>query len=234
MYRAWYTVTESRSAPVYTQLKTQLLIGEFRLNERLGEERLAATFNVSRTPVREALHRLASEGLLVRHPEGGWCPLVPDVQRMRELYEVRQTLELAGLGRPSQTGQVHDHAILEPLRDEWRALADEEPVPDPEFVLLDESFHMRMILAAGNTAMAEQLGYVNERIRVVRTHDFLTSERICRTIAQHVAILEALLAGSLRDAELRFLHHLGESMAVVEERVIHALARMATLPATGS
>lgn len=224
----------SRSDQVYVSLKTQVLVGEFRLHQRLGEERLAAIWGVSRTPVREALQRLAAEGLVVRHPEGGWSPQAPDVQRMRELYEARQALELAGISRPSQIGQVHDQTILEPLRDEWRALASEEPVPDPEFVLRDESFHMRLMLAAGNAAMAELLDYVNERIRVVRAQDFLNSERINRTVSQHLGILEALLAGDLRNTELCFVHHLAESMAVVEERVMRALSRMASRAAAGS
>ncbi|MHB1785002.1 MAG: GntR family transcriptional regulator [Acidimicrobiales bacterium] len=220
------TGTESLRDFVYRQLKTQLLIGDFPLNQRLGEERLAAALEVSRTPVREALQRLAAESLVDRHPEGGWQPAVPDVQRIRELYEVRRALELSALRRPSEFGQIHDHSILEPLRDEWRALAKAEPAADPEFVIRDESFHVRLADAAGNSTLSEMLSQVNERIRVVRTTDFLTSERITRTVAQHIGITEALLDGDLRLTELRFVHHLGESMAVVEERVMRALARM--------
>ncbi len=224
---------QTRSDQVYALVKTQLLVGDFPLNQRLGEERLAAALRVSRTPVREALQRLAAEGLVVRHPEGGWCPATPDVQRIRELYEVRQALELAAMRRPSELGQGHDASVLEPLHDEWRLLATAEPVPDPEFVLRDESFHLRMAESAGNTTLVELLDTVNERIRMVRMQDFLTSERITRTVAQHLGILEALLAADLRGAELRFVRHLGESMAVVEERVVRALVRMASRPVVG-
>jgi DNA-binding GntR family transcriptional regulator len=230
LYTEKDTGGQSRGEQVYGLLKTKLLIGDFLLNQRLGEERLAASCSVARTPVREALQRLAAEGLVVRHPESGWCPAAPDVQRIHELYEVRRALELSAIRRPSEFGQEHDPSVLEPLRDDWRELSRIEPVPDPEFVLRDESFHMRMAEAAGNNALVDFLGSINERIRIVRMQDFLTSERISRTIAQHLGILEALLGGDPRGAELRFMHHLGESMAVVEERVMRALARMASLP----
>lgn len=228
LYTASDTPSENRRDAVHRLIKTQLLTGEFPLNHRLGEERLAVALDVSRTPVREALQRLAAEGLVERHPEGGWQPAIPDVQRIRELYEVRRALELSALNRPSEFGQVHDRNILETLRDDWRAMALREPAPDPEFVVHDEAFHVRLAEASGNTTLAEMLSQVNERIRVVRTTDFLTSERISRTVAQHLGIVEALLVGDLRASELRFVNHLSESIAVVEERVMHALARMAT------
>lgn len=233
LYTAPDTPSGNRREAVHRFIKTQLLMGDFAINQRLGEERLAAALDVSRTPVREALQRLAAEGLVERHPEGGWRPAVPDVQRIRELYEVRRALELAALRRPSEFGQVHDRSILEGLRDDWRTMAAEEPAPDPEFVLSDESFHVRLAEASGNGTLAEMLGQVNERIRVVRTTDFLTSERISRTVAQHIGILEALLTDDLRATEMRFANHLSESMAVVEERVTRALARMAASPGSG-
>lgn len=213
----------------YGELKTRLLVGDFPLNVRLGEERLAALMGVSRTPVREALLRLDAEGLIGPHPEGGYCPVAPDVVAIRELYEVRVVLELQALRRPAQIGHgSHDVAALEPLRDEWRALSSGLPVPDPSFVTLDEDFHVRLAESAGNQSLADMLRTVNERIRVVRMHDFLTLDRVERTVEQHLAILDAVLIGNLVLAEARFQSHLDESIAVVEQRTTQALARMAS------
>ena len=94
----------------YADLKNRLLLGEFPLNVRLGEERLAALVGVSRTPIREALSRLEVEGLVVRAPDGGFLPVVPDVTGMRQLYEVRVGLELQALRRPLRLGTTHDRA----------------------------------------------------------------------------------------------------------------------------
>jgi DNA-binding GntR family transcriptional regulator len=228
MDTALYTAPRTgRRTQAYDELKTRLLLGEFPLNVRLGEERLAAVLGVSRTPVREALLRLDAEGLVGSHPEGGYCPVAPDVAVVHDLYEVRVGLELQALRRT--TGRrPHDAAVLEPLRDEWRAMSSRLPEPDPGFVNLDEDFHVRLAESAGNQSLADMLRTVNERIRVVRMHDFLSPDRIRRTVDQHLGIVEAVLVGDLSLAETRFQSHLDESIAVVEQRTTQALARMAS------
>ena len=219
----------SRGDQAYRVLKTKLLMGELPLNTRLGEEKLAGIVGVSRTPVREALKRLAAEGLVGLHPEGGYQPVVPDVTVMRHLYEVRAGLELQALQRPARLGTRHDPAILEPLRDQWRTLATGDlPPPDPNFVLLDESFHIALATAAANEVAVDLLRQINERIRLVRMHDFLIKQRIDATIHEHLNLVELVLAGDIVNAEAAFTQHLGDSMAVVEERVRVAIVRMLT------
>jgi DNA-binding GntR family transcriptional regulator len=220
-----------RSDRAYAELKHGLLVGEFPINVRLGEERLAALIGVSRTPIREAMMRLHAEGLVRRAPDGGYLPVVPDVVLMRHLYEVRIGIELQALHRPGRNDTVHDRGILEVLRDEWRSLQGEEPVEaDPSFVMLDESFHVTLAEAAGNPVLADHLRQVNDRIRIVRMQDFLTSGRIDETIAEHLGIVEAVLVGDVADAERRFAVHIGQSIAVVEQRVSAAIARMVDTP----
>jgi len=222
----------SRAERAYGELKQRLLAGDFPLGQRLGEERLAAMIGVSRTPVREAFSRLHVEGFVERLPDGGFCPAAPNLHAIGELYEVRRGLELLALRRPATDGASHDHATLEPLRDDWRTLddtrsdADAAPGPDPSFVLLDEDFHVRLAEAAGNHELAVLLQAINERIRLVRIHDFLSPERIVLTIRQHLGIVEAVLAGTTDVAEARLEAHLTESLAVVEQRAAAALARM--------
>jgi DNA-binding GntR family transcriptional regulator len=210
----------------YAELKRRLLVGEFPLRIRLGEERLAALLAVSRTPVRQALARLHAERLVERLPDGGYAPAAPNLLEIRQLYEVRRSLELSALLRPEELGTRHDANLIESLREDWSALRADTPDPDPGFVLLDESFHVRLAEASGNGALADLLGVVNERIRTVRMHDFLTEERIDRTITQHLGIVEAVGTGDLDTAHRRFTMHLGESIAVVEERATRALAKM--------
>jgi DNA-binding GntR family transcriptional regulator len=218
----------SRGEQAYGELKRRLLFGEFALGTRLGEERLAALVGVSRTPVREALSRLHVEGFVDRLPDGGYGPTAPDLPAVRQLYEVRRGLELVALRRPLEGGPDHDRDQLEALRDDWRSI--EAPVPDgqpdPSFVMLDEDFHVRLAAAAGNAELAVLLHSINERIRLVRIHDFLSTERIAATITQHVGIVEALLTDGPAVAVERLDCHLGESLAVVEHRAAAALSRM--------
>ena len=221
-------------------LKRRLLVGEFAFGHRLGEERLAAMLDVSRTPVREALARLHTEGLVQRHPEGGFEPAFPDMDRIAELYEVRKSLELTAVRRtvgPDAIGPIavgddagamtHDRDALLSLRRDWEALEDDPGEhADPDFVLVDEDFHIRLALSSGNTALAEILAMVNERIRIVRVHDFLTEERILATVEEHLGIIDGLLEGAVDTTVERLEAHIDESARVASGRAINAMVRM--------
>lgn len=222
-------LAESRGARrdlVHDRLRRMVLIGVFPTRERLAEERVAEVLGVSRTPVREALVRLHAQGLLRRYADGGYFVAEPDLSDLRDLYELRIALELRGLTRALEGFGRHDVAVLEPLRDRWRALETARPDPDPSFVELDESFHMALCRSSGNAVLADTLETVNARIRPIRMHDFLTADRIDLTISQHLGIVEAVLASRMEDAVERLRMHVGESMEVVERRAARAITQM--------
>lgn len=213
----------SLGAQAYATLKHRLLLGDFPLGHRLGETALAESLDVSRTPVREALSRLHAEGLVEHLPEGGFAPTAPDLHSISELYEIRRSLEFAALTRGT-----HEQAALEELRDDWAAMvppaSDEECGPD--FVLVDESFHVRLAESAGNLSLVDFLVSVNERIRIVRMHDFLTADRVQQTISEHHQIVTHLLENSSAEAGQSLSMHLEISERVVEQRAALALSRM--------
>jgi DNA-binding GntR family transcriptional regulator len=192
---------------------------------RLAEERIAEQLGVSRTPVREALLRLAAEHFLERHPEGGFRVANPTARSVRELYELRCALELFTLRRVVEGASPEARAALEELRGEWVALAPERPEVDPDFVLLDEDFHRRLAEAGGNDEIGTELRRVSERIRPIRTHDFTTPGRIEATVTQHLAVLDATLAQRWDAVELLEAHIL-ESRRSVEAVVGVVLERM--------
>ena len=70
------------------------------------------------------------------------------------------------------------------------------------------------------------LASVNERIRIVRVHDFLTEERIKATVEEHLGILDALLEGSIEQTVARLELHIDESARVASERALTAMIRM--------
>lgn len=216
----------SRRGLVHDRLRRMVLLGTFPGRERLAEERVAELLGVSRTPVREALVRLHAEGLLRRYADGGYFVAEPDLADLRDLYELRIALELRSLTRSLEGFGRHDHAVLEPLRDRWRALRTERPAADPSFVELDESFHMTLCRSAGNLALAETLETVNARIRGVRMHDFFTEDRLALTIEQHLGIVEAVLSDDIPVAVERLRVHVGESMEIVERRAAAAITQM--------
>jgi DNA-binding GntR family transcriptional regulator len=218
--------SESLRETAYSVLRRRMLEGEFPLGHRLGEGRLADELGMSRTPVREALAALRAEGLVERHPDGGYAPATPDLDSIPDLYEVRAALEVEAVALPSRRGGQHQAELLEAVQEEWRELRANPPAASPSFVSLDEAFHVGIAHAAGNHALVKTLEQVNDRIRFVRMQDFLTDERVEVTIREHLEIVDALLERDQFEAAARLRRHLEESMAVVEQRALQALARM--------
>ncbi len=210
----------SRTEEVYVALRSDLLLGRLGYC-RLLEEALAKRFATSRTPVREALRMLERDGHVERHISRGLVPSPPRVEKMRELYEVRMAIEEM-IARRACTSV--SQKALDGLKRQW----DRMRVPKdlPSFVHADESFHVGLAEAAEQSVAGALLRDINDRIRVLRMHDFTTVERVEVTIYEHRQILGALLD---RDAEVavRMLReNIERSAAVVEQRVGEALARM--------
>jgi DNA-binding GntR family transcriptional regulator len=89
--------TPKKSTPVrewaYNNLKSDVLAGRFTPGERLTEEHLASSLGVSRTPVREALHKLASEGLIQPLESRGFCVARDSREDIEDLFDIRAALE---------------------------------------------------------------------------------------------------------------------------------------------
>jgi DNA-binding GntR family transcriptional regulator len=203
---------------VHRELRAALLAGTFPYGDRLVEEQLAERFQTSRTPVREALRRLEGDGHVVRDRSGGMRPNPPRVSAMRELYEVRLVLEDLAV-RTAQPERLED------LRAEWLDLRDEHE-DGPDFVYADEAFHEAVARASGNRATERYVHDINERIRLIRVHDFTTPDRIVTTIEEHLEILAAIGDGRPDSAAALMRVHVERSAAVVEARVGALLARM--------
>ncbi|MGV9409411.1 GntR family transcriptional regulator [Nocardia sp. NPDC003693] len=228
------TTVDSRSAAasghlrdmVYSTLRDELMNGRVKFSQRLTEPKISTRFGISRTPAREALAMLCSDGLL-RRDEVGFSPVRPSIPLVRDLYELRITLELGGIQRAiTNPGVRHDHALLWAERERWLALRANPPVQEPSFVVVDEKFHVALLTASGNTEMVRALVAVNARIRHVRMYDFMVNNRIEVTIAEHLAILDAVLAEDLPLAYDLLRLHIGESLDVVLDRVSRAMVAM--------
>ncbi|HET8992703.1 MULTISPECIES: GntR family transcriptional regulator [unclassified Rhodococcus (in: high G+C Gram-positive bacteria)] len=214
---------------VYRSLRDDLMSGALAADERLGEEKLADRYEVSRTPVREALARLVSDGLVERRA-GGLFPYRPRFDDLADLYELRITLELHGIRRALDNPAIrHDPAVLGKELDFWHTLRADPPAPDAGFVALDERYHLAVLAASGNRALCDALATVNGKVRPVRMFDYLTPDRMTATIDEHIEVAELLLDGKLDEAHRVLLGHIDTSRAVVIRRAeeARAMARFA-------
>ena len=206
---------------VYAEIKEDIL--DFRLmpGQRFSENELAARIGVSRTPVREALYRLAHEGYIVVASKSGWTVRPFDFQTIEELYDVRLVLELAALRRVCELDPM---PALPALKEAW-LVAPEERLADPRALgLADEQFHATLVAAAGNAELARMHRDIAERIRVLRRLEFGVAERIRHTYAEHAQILRAVLRRKSDQAQLLLKAHIEVAKAEVRKITLHKLA----------
>lgn len=219
----------TRREQAYLKIRRMALQGEFPFWQRLPEEAIAERLGVSRTPVREAFARLDADGILSRYDDGGYYVAEPNLVDLRDLYELRLTLEVQGIVRAKEDGVEHDIEALEALRDEWLEIKRTPHPADGSFIELDESFHVGLLRASGNLVLTETLEAVNIRIRPVRMHDFLDAERIEISIDEHLEILDAVIAQEIDEAAVLLKRHIGISLDVVEDRAARAMTQMMRL-----
>lgn len=221
--RARIAVTVPRAnlaQAVYEQLKSDIF--EFRLipGARFSENEVAHRLGVSRTPVREALYRLAQERFLEVHAKSGWSVGALDFDRFDQLYDVRLIVELAALRKLCDGTPSDDLSVL---RRNWLVSARLRLTDGKAVAVLDEQFHAALVAATGNTELARIYNDIAERIRIVRRLDFTQAERIDRTYEEHAEILRAVLTRKAEQASMLLKAHIEASKLEVRKISLHRL-----------
>jgi DNA-binding GntR family transcriptional regulator len=182
---------ESIVERVYDQLKALSISFELLPGERINELELSERLGASRTPLREALNRLTSDGFLTMTPGKGFFRRPLDTKEIFDLYEFRQRIEAAAaplaIARASDVAIADIRSFLEISRADvpTRTIAD--------LVALDESFHERLMALSGNAEMLRVLRNLNARIRFVRWIHMENGRR-STTQGEHLAIINAISA----------------------------------------
>lgn len=165
-----------------------------RPGERLHEGELARALGVSRTPLREAMHRLVSEGLLVARAGRGFFTRPLDVKELFDLYETRLAVESATVSLACRRIDADALADLRAYTEQSASV--QESAPLETLLALDEGFHERVARACGNEELLRVLRNINARVHFFRWIDM--AGRRHATQSDHRAIVEALAA---RDAD---------------------------------
>lgn len=184
----------------YAAIRDQILRGERAGGEWLREGDLATALGVSRTPVREALRRLAAEGLVRHEPNRGVQVESWSLHDLDEIFSLRAVLEPWGCALAAASGTV-DVDELAHLADEMdRAAAG--AVPDVDAITaLNNRFHRLILAAAGNERLVHLVASVVAVPLVWRTFSHYTPEALRRSLAHHHELVAALRAGDPAWAE---------------------------------
>jgi DNA-binding GntR family transcriptional regulator len=201
----------------YRIIQNKLLEGQLRAGNLVSEQALAQEIGMSRTPVREAIGQLQSEGLFYKVPRVGTIVRLPDRQELSELYEVREALESFAAANVVDALSASDLDAMERSQAELLAILAELPAemgPLSEAMLrrffsADIAFH-HVIMGAINNKHAIQIidefrvvQRVFEYNRIVHDHSLISN-----AAAQHGEVLAALKAKNGEAARLAMAFHI--------------------------
>jgi DNA-binding GntR family transcriptional regulator len=203
-------VTRPRSlvAIVLDQIRDLIVTGRLALGEQLSENTLAERLGVSRTPVREALLRLASERLVEILPQRGTFVFHCSAVQIRDICQLREILEVGALALAVQRDRAGLLATLDPSLDaaakaELRSAADYQPH--------DHAFHELVVACSGNEELIEAYGKISGRIRAIRYRIIRTLDQVAESQAAHRSVVEHVRAGEDALAEQALRHHVYSS-----------------------
>ena len=180
----------------YDSLKAMILSGRVKPGERLWERELARRVNVSRTPLREALGRLARDGLAVNRPGVGYFAVEFDARVIEEVYEFRLSLEVTAARAAAK--RIGEKGIAE-LKELQRRLAPLERRKRPSIDELREEmnlgFRIHEVVAreCGNRLICDALLQIYDRLRLLAWIDFLWFDKWSLTRDEHKDLLAAVI-----------------------------------------
>jgi DNA-binding GntR family transcriptional regulator len=180
----------------YKAIRQQLVEFKMRPAERINEVHLAQMLDLSRTPVREALNRLASEGFLVFTPNRGFRFRGLDIDDLLDLFEVRAIIETGAFVLACERADETGIARLQRFWEDAHVRYEKRDAD--EILELDEAFHVKLAELANNPEIVRQLIGINARIRFVRRAQIENAPQHWSLVDDHTRILEAI---TRRDVE---------------------------------
>jgi DNA-binding GntR family transcriptional regulator len=190
-------------------IRELVLGGEFRPGERLNEGELATMLGVSRGPIRDALQRLASAGLIELQPRRGAFIPDYDAAELTHRYEVREALEVAGARLAAVRGRQSD---IDELRGLLSATADVLNSGAEVSYPADLDLHLKIIAMARNPHLIEQTSKVHLQIRLIRSRSSYQPQRAREALQEHALIVSAIADRDAEAAEAAMRSHLTRSL----------------------
>lgn len=197
---------------VYAALRVRIVAGELARGTKLRQEALAEELGVSRTPLREALRRLAAEGLVEFLPNRGARVAQLGLEQIRAAYEARLALEpgaarLAARRRPATELRAMREAIADQRRRQRSHGA----------YAASRAFHLALVRATGNAYLirfAETL-WVPGLAEAIYERQAAYPDALRNDVPEHLAILEAVEAGDAERAAALTRAHIASSLATL-------------------
>ena len=204
-------------------VQRDIVAGKLRPGAKLDEDSLAARHGASRTPVREALQHLASQGLIELRAHAGAFVATPTVVELAEMFETMAFLEAACAALAARRHTAEDRRLLAAAHEACaKAARDDDPVA---FYTANARFHGCIYAAGHNGFLGAQTVQLGNRLEAYRREATFHPGLMSLTMTEHERILQAILAMDEASASTQMRGHLDTlrddvvSMATAMHRV---------------
>jgi DNA-binding GntR family transcriptional regulator len=215
---------QSNTEMAYREIRRQILENEMPAGFQVTEQDLAAKLNVSRTPTREALLRLESEGLVEIWPRHGMRVKRVSVDDVREIYEVLTALEstAAGLAATRKPPKDHIAAMRASIADMDSALKKDNL---KAWAMADERFHRLLTEASGNARFVEIVDTYFGQAHRLRMMTLGLRPKPSSSNRDHEAVVKAIAKGDAEAAQrIHRDHRLRSAQMMIELLTRHGLS----------
>jgi GntR family transcriptional regulator, rspAB operon transcriptional repressor len=198
---------------IYVELRRSIIMGRRPPGERIDVREIAEHYGTSITPVREALQMLYQEGLVTIKPHSGYLVTQLTLKQLRDLFELREILEVAAVERAAARATEEQ---IEELGNVYEGYTGDDDESYDRYTAENRRFHCLIAEATGNRELAELVGHLHDRLA-----RFMVVRRAGRTMKDsHARIVEALRSGDADAARGALLDELTDTREVVLDRVI--------------
>ncbi|MDB5619357.1 GntR family transcriptional regulator [Tardiphaga sp.] len=196
----------TRAEELRLQLADDIVRGVLAPGAALDETEIARRFEVSRTPVREALRQLAASGLVDSRAHRGAFVAQPSLERLSGMFEAMAELEALCAGLAAERMLAVERQALEAVHEELRVLSYDG---NPErFAEVNESFHNAIYTGSQNGYIAEITLATRVRVQPFRRAQFRNLGRLAKSQAEHDRVVVAILRGDRAGAAAAMRAHI--------------------------
>jgi len=210
----------TRADEAFDCLQTAIVTGDLAPGEKIGEVELCSRFNLTRGPLREALGRLESRGLLVRRPHAGVKVVSVSADELIELYRIREVME--GLAARQAAERMTDEEIrdLQATLDSHEKMIEEAQGQAYYQAEGDYDFHHRIATGSRNAKLAQMLlGDLYYMVRMYRYRLSTSAGRPHMALGEHRRIVEAIAQRDGELAEFLMKRHINAARKNIEKKI---------------
>ena len=193
---------------VAERLRQQIFNRELEPGSWIDELRLAATLGISRTPLREALKVLATEGLVTMKVRRGAYVTEPSSDDVRQVYHLLALLESDAAGEVAAQANPTALQELRALHEQLEKQARQREA----FFATNEAFHFKLLELAGNRWRTQIVGDLRKVMKLNRHHSLFRKGRLSESLAEHREIMAAIAAGDAQAATRAMQRHFENSL----------------------